>query len=228
LRQQNGVVERKNHTLKEMANFMLQSKGLSLRFWEEAITCANYIVNHTPTNVLKYITPEEARSSIKSIVSHSCVFGSEAWDHILDEKHKPLEPHSEKCIFVGYCEDVTGYRILQPNSTEIITKRDVKFNEYISSYEPDLAYLPSSSCELDLMYVPSSSYCIHSTPSLVTSLDDETNDENPPLSTPVPPLATQLSQWVCFTREATGDLVCDPIDQSQTHSHFQKASSLLA
>ena len=31
--QQNGVVERKNHTLKEMVNCMIQSKGLSLKYW---------------------------------------------------------------------------------------------------------------------------------------------------------------------------------------------------
>jgi hypothetical protein len=30
--QQNGVVYRKNNTLKEMANCMIQSKGLSLKF----------------------------------------------------------------------------------------------------------------------------------------------------------------------------------------------------
>ena len=59
-RQQNGVAERKNHTLKEMANCMLQSKGLGLNFWVEAINYANYIVNHTPTKVLKNITPEES------------------------------------------------------------------------------------------------------------------------------------------------------------------------
>ena len=55
--QKNGVVERKNHTLKEMANCMLQSKGLGLNFWAEAINCANYILNRTPTKVLKNITP---------------------------------------------------------------------------------------------------------------------------------------------------------------------------
>jgi transposase InsO family protein len=43
--QQNGVAERKNHTLKEMDNCMIQSKGLSLKYWVEAINCANYIVN---------------------------------------------------------------------------------------------------------------------------------------------------------------------------------------
>jgi len=50
--QQNDVAERKNHTLKKMANCMHQSKGLSLKFLAKAINCANYIVNHTPTNVL--------------------------------------------------------------------------------------------------------------------------------------------------------------------------------
>jgi hypothetical protein len=57
--QQNGVVKRKNHTLRQKANCMIQSKVLSLKYWMEAINCANYIVNHTPTKALKNITPEE-------------------------------------------------------------------------------------------------------------------------------------------------------------------------
>eukprot|EP00253_Pinus_taeda_P003836 PITA_03836 len=89
--QQNGVSERKNRTLKEMANCMLQSKELSLNYWAEAINCANYILNRTPTKALKNITPEKAWSSIKPNVSHFRVFGSEAWAHIPDEKRKALE-----------------------------------------------------------------------------------------------------------------------------------------
>jgi len=76
--QQNGVVESKNQTLKEMANCMVQFKGLSLNFWVEAINCANYMVNHTPPKVLNNNTPEEAWSSIKPDVSHFCVFESES------------------------------------------------------------------------------------------------------------------------------------------------------
>jgi transposase InsO family protein len=64
--QQNGVAERKNRTLKEMANCMIQSKGLSLQYWAEAINCANYIVNRTPTKNLKNITPEESWTKIKT------------------------------------------------------------------------------------------------------------------------------------------------------------------
>ena len=56
--QKNGFVERKNHTLKEMGNCTIQSKGLNLHYWSEAINCANYIVNRTPTKALKNITPK--------------------------------------------------------------------------------------------------------------------------------------------------------------------------
>ena len=56
--QQNGVTEWKHCTLKETANCMIQSKGLSLQYWAEAIKCANYIVNHTPTKYLQGITSE--------------------------------------------------------------------------------------------------------------------------------------------------------------------------
>ena len=116
--QQNGVVEMKNLTLKEMANCMLQSKGLSLHFWAEAINCANYIVNHTRTKVLNNIRLEEAWSSITPNVSHFRVFGSKVCAHIPNQKHKALKPKSEKCIFVGYFEYVEGYRLLQPISIE--------------------------------------------------------------------------------------------------------------
>ena len=37
---------------------MLQSKGLSLNFWSEAIKFENYIVNRTPPKALRNITAE--------------------------------------------------------------------------------------------------------------------------------------------------------------------------
>jgi hypothetical protein len=57
---QNGVYERKNHTLKEMANCMIQSKGLSLKYWAKTFKCAKERVNRTPTKDLKNVTPKEA------------------------------------------------------------------------------------------------------------------------------------------------------------------------
>ena len=58
--QQNGVVERKNTTFMEMARCMLKSKNLPNIFWLDAMMCANYVPNKTPTKALKTITPYEA------------------------------------------------------------------------------------------------------------------------------------------------------------------------
>ena len=60
--QQNGVAERKNRTLKEMASCMIHSKGLTPQFWTEVINCANYVQNHTPHKVVQGVTLKEAWS----------------------------------------------------------------------------------------------------------------------------------------------------------------------
>lgn len=43
--QQNGVVEQKNKTIKEMARTMLQDAALSNTYWKEAIHTTIYILN---------------------------------------------------------------------------------------------------------------------------------------------------------------------------------------
>ena len=43
--QQNGIVEKKNRTLKEMMNAMLISSGLPQNLWGEAILSTNIILN---------------------------------------------------------------------------------------------------------------------------------------------------------------------------------------
>ena len=133
---------------------MLQSKGISLNFLAKEINYENYIVNHTPTKVLRNITLEEAWSSIKPDVSHFRFFGSDAWDHIPDAKHKALEPKSEKCIFVGYFEDVKEYRLIQHKSKNVIIRRDVNSDEHILAYESSLTGVPPLACEPDSAYVP--------------------------------------------------------------------------
>jgi hypothetical protein len=187
----------------------------------EAINCANYIVNHIPIKALKNITPEEAWTKIKPGVSHFRVFGSIAWAHIPDEKRKALQPKSEKCIFVHYFEDVKGYRLLQPHCNEITIRRDVKFDENLLACEHNSTIVPFSACERSSTFVPSS------LPILVSSSDDDSEDENPPLPPhlspdesfePKPTPVPLLPRWVRSTREAVGGLVGDPSDQCQTRS----------
>ena len=58
--QQNGVVERRNRTVVEMARCLLKSKGVPGEFWGEAVTTAVYLLNRAPTSSLRGKTPYEA------------------------------------------------------------------------------------------------------------------------------------------------------------------------
>src|SRR5271156_5454190 len=46
--QQNGVAERKNRSLMEMARCMVKSQQLPHAFWLEAVMCAAYVLNRCP------------------------------------------------------------------------------------------------------------------------------------------------------------------------------------
>jgi hypothetical protein len=63
-------------------------------------------------------------------ISHtSRIFGSHAWAHIPSEKRKALDPHSTPCIFLGYPDDVKGYKLIDPSIDRLIIEHSVHFEE---------------------------------------------------------------------------------------------------
>jgi transposase InsO family protein len=56
--QSNGIAERKNHTLIDLVNTMLEVAGLFKEWWDDAILTACHVLNRVPTNN-KEITPFE-------------------------------------------------------------------------------------------------------------------------------------------------------------------------
>ena len=57
--QQNGVVERKKHTLEEMARTMLIENELAKHYWAEAVNIANYVLNRCLIRLILKKTPYE-------------------------------------------------------------------------------------------------------------------------------------------------------------------------
>ena len=57
--QQNGVSERMNRTILDMARSMIHQSKLGLKFWAEAVATAVYIRNRSPATKLKGKTPFE-------------------------------------------------------------------------------------------------------------------------------------------------------------------------
>lgn len=89
------------------------------------------------------------------------------------------------------------------------------------TYEPNSMVVPTLAREPKLMVVPSLAFVPPSLPILVSSSNDDIEDENPPSlahispneSIECEPIPTpQLIKWVRSTREVVGDLVGVPID----------------
>jgi transposase InsO family protein len=60
--QHNGVAERKNRSIMNMARSMLKAKHMPHKFWGKATSTAVYIINRSPTKKLHNKTPHEAWS----------------------------------------------------------------------------------------------------------------------------------------------------------------------
>ncbi|MCO5611452.1 hypothetical protein L7F22_065705 [Adiantum nelumboides] len=136
--QQNGVAERKNRSLMEMARCMLKAKSLPHKLWMEAVACATHVLNRCPTRALKTITPYESWYDRKPSVSYLRVFGCLAYAHIPQQLRGKLDDKAVKCIFVGYSSGSKGYRLYNPATNKIFESCDVIFAE--TTAQPMVAF----------------------------------------------------------------------------------------
>lgn len=108
---------------------MLFGANLPKKYWAEALNTACYLKNLSPTVAVNEKTPEEAWTGKKPDINHLRVFGSSAYVHIPREKREKWDAKSQEHLFVGYCTDSKGYRIINVETNEIIKSRDVIFDE---------------------------------------------------------------------------------------------------
>jgi transposase InsO family protein len=69
--QSSGVVERKNTTLTDLVNAMLECSGLSKSWWGEAILTACFVLNRVPSSKGE-ITPYNGWKGRKSALGFLC------------------------------------------------------------------------------------------------------------------------------------------------------------
>ncbi len=130
--QHNGIAERVNRTLMEMARSMLFHAKLPIQFWSEAVQCAskilNYRISRGDEQGLK--TPFEIWTGTKPDYNHLKVFGCDAFVHIPKSERSKLEPKSIKCIYLGPDSiRENGYRFYDNTNNKIIISRDATFDE---------------------------------------------------------------------------------------------------
>jgi hypothetical protein len=119
--QQNGVVERKNMVIQEMARVMIHSKNLAQHFWGEAINTTCHIINRVYLRLETNKTPYEIWRGKKLTVKYFRTFGSKYY--ILRDKENlgKFDPKSDEGIFLGYSTDSHAYRVFNKR-TETVMK----------------------------------------------------------------------------------------------------------
>jgi transposase InsO family protein len=127
--QQNGVMERRNHTMVAMARSMMKSKGMPGRFWGEAVSTAVYLLNRAPTKSVVDMTPYEAWYGRKPSVDHLRTFRCMAHMKTVAGHTSKLADRSTPMVMIGYEAGTKAYRAYNPVNKKLVVTRDVLFEE---------------------------------------------------------------------------------------------------
>ncbi|KAG7552293.1 Integrase catalytic core [Arabidopsis thaliana x Arabidopsis arenosa] len=133
--QQNGVSERKNRHLMEVARSIMFHTNVPKSFWSDAVMTACYLINRTPTKILQDKSPFEVLTKTKPSLDHLRVFGCVCYVLVPGEQRNKLQAKSTKGMFIGYSTTQKGYKCYVPESRKVLVSRDVKFVEDKGFYD---------------------------------------------------------------------------------------------
>jgi transposase InsO family protein len=109
--QQNGVVERKNRTLLDMARTMLYEYKTPDRFWAEAINIVCYSIHRLYLHRILKKTSYELLTDKKPNVSYFRVFGSKCFILIKRGRKSKFAPKVVEGFLLGYDSNTRAYRV---------------------------------------------------------------------------------------------------------------------
>ncbi|WVZ97331.1 hypothetical protein U9M48_042879 [Paspalum notatum var. saurae] len=137
---QNGVVERKNRTLVEMARTMLIEHRTPRRFWAEAVNTAYYIANRIFLRAFLEKTLYELWFGRQPSVKHLRAFGCRCF---VLKKAGYLDKFESRCldgIFLGYASSSRAFRVWILEAKQVVETCEVSFDESMPWTTPPLSF----------------------------------------------------------------------------------------
>jgi transposase InsO family protein len=135
--QSNGLVERKNRTLIDMARSMLSEYNVSHSFWAEAINMACFYSNRLCCHAFLEKTPYEPLNERKPNIAYFRVFGCKCYILKKDTRLSKFEKKCDKGFLLGYSTTSKAYRIWNLASGQLEEVHDVEFDETNGSQDED-------------------------------------------------------------------------------------------
>ncbi|TYK24437.1 reverse transcriptase [Cucumis melo var. makuwa] len=132
--QQNGVAERKNRHLVEVARSLMLSTSLPSYLWGDAILTVVHLINRMSSRILHLQTLldclKKSYPSTRPVSEVPLrVFGCTAYVHNFDPNQTKFTPRAQACVFVGYPHHQRGYKYFHPPSRKYFVTMDVTFCE---------------------------------------------------------------------------------------------------
>ena len=127
--QQNGVIERKNKVIQEMARAMLHNKDVARNLWGEAVDATCHTVNRVYFRSGTKKTPYELWKGSKPNVKYFRIFGSTCF--ILKDRENvgKFDSRSDEGIFLGYSTTSKTYRVYNKRTMKVMEIVNVVIDE---------------------------------------------------------------------------------------------------
>ncbi|GJT27578.1 retrovirus-related pol polyprotein from transposon TNT 1-94 [Tanacetum coccineum] len=149
--EQNGIVERRNHTLVEAAQTMLSAAKVPLFFWAEAIATTCFTQNRSLVIPRHEKTPYHIINARKPSVKFFHIFGSLCYIVRDGENIDKMKEKGDACIFVGYSTQLKAYRVFNKRTRIIVETIHVKFDELPQMASDHVSSDPSPQCSTTIL-----------------------------------------------------------------------------
>jgi transposase InsO family protein len=127
--QQNGVVERKNRTVQEMAQTMLMDSKLTDIFWTQEVHTTVHIQNIVMLRNNTDKTPYELWKGRPTNVKHFRVFGSKCYIKREDGRMGKFDSRVDKGVLVGYSSTRKAYKCYNLRLNKVVESINVTIDE---------------------------------------------------------------------------------------------------
>jgi len=187
--QQNGVVERKNRVIQEMARVMIHSKNLAQHLWGEAVNTACHIINRVYLRPETNKTPYEIWRGKKPTVKYFKTFGSKCYI-LRDRKNLgKFDTKSDEGIFLGYSTNSRAYRVFNKRTETVMESINVivddeEVQRSISGEEKQIGSVDSSAAPTGIIEPFSKESIDKSSPTTSGSTPITSEDEDIPANPP--------------------------------------------